>query len=153
MYNARKQNHGGQLPKGSHQNDTSLSTAAIVATETGVSRATIKRDGRYAEAVAKVAEGGAIEVLPMGYVGRIFSDARRMPLSRVFDQRDTTSSRRAIQVSGKLMTEEKKTRRQLLPLDRHGEGSCCPARNRQTPRFSEGLLRRIANIERVAMRR
>jgi len=37
------------------QNEPHFKTADIIAKETGVSTATIKRDGQYAEAVGKVA--------------------------------------------------------------------------------------------------
>lgn len=51
-YNRTKQLHGGQLPKGIDQNDPSLpSTAAKLATQHGVSEATVKRAGKLAEAV------------------------------------------------------------------------------------------------------
>jgi ParB-like chromosome segregation protein Spo0J len=51
-YNRTKQLHGGQTPKGIGQNDPSLpSTAAKLATQHGVSEATVKRAGKLAEAV------------------------------------------------------------------------------------------------------
>lgn len=53
MYNGRKKKHGGER-KTSPQNED-LKTAEVVAKETGVSKATIERDGKYAEAVEKVA--------------------------------------------------------------------------------------------------
>lgn len=60
MYNGRKKTKAEAGAKGGAskpQNDGCLeSTAEIVAKETGVSKATIERDGKYAEAVEKVAE-------------------------------------------------------------------------------------------------
>jgi hypothetical protein len=51
-YNRTKKAHGGQLPtQGIDQNDPSLSTAAKLAVEHGVSEATVKRAGQFAEAV------------------------------------------------------------------------------------------------------
>ena len=56
MYNSRKQTKGGDR-KSKAQNDPLIqSTANEVAAETGVSPATVKRDGEYAESVAEVAE-------------------------------------------------------------------------------------------------
>ena len=56
MYNARKKTKGGDR-KSKVQNDPLIeSTAEVVAKETGVSAATIKRDGEYAEAVDEVAK-------------------------------------------------------------------------------------------------
>jgi len=56
MYNGRKQAKGGDR-KSIHQNEGLIdSTAEVVAKETGVSKATIERDGKYAEAVEAVAE-------------------------------------------------------------------------------------------------
>jgi hypothetical protein len=59
MYNGRKKTKAQAGAKGGaskDQNDTCLeSTAEVVAKETGVSAPTIKRDGKYAEAVATVA--------------------------------------------------------------------------------------------------
>lgn len=54
MYNGRKKKHGGER-KASPQNED-LKTAEVVAKETGVSKATIERDGKYAEAVDAVAK-------------------------------------------------------------------------------------------------
>jgi ParB family chromosome partitioning protein len=54
MYNGRKKKHGGER-KASPQNED-LKTAEVVAKETGVSKATIERDGKYAEAVDTVAK-------------------------------------------------------------------------------------------------
>jgi len=60
MYNGRKKTKSEAGSKGgssNHQNEVCLeSTAEVVAKETGVSKATIERDGQYAEAVQKVAE-------------------------------------------------------------------------------------------------
>jgi len=55
MYEMRKKEHGGQLPKGIPQNEGSLSTAEIVAKETGVSRATVERAAEFVKAIDKVA--------------------------------------------------------------------------------------------------
>lgn len=56
MYNGRKKTKGGDR-KSKDQNDPLIeSTAEIVAKETGVSAPTIKRDGKYAEAVEAVSE-------------------------------------------------------------------------------------------------
>jgi hypothetical protein len=53
LYNRQKQKHGGQLPKGKSQIDTSLDTASAIANTHGVSRATVIRDGKKAEAIDK----------------------------------------------------------------------------------------------------
>ena len=50
-YNRAKQKLGGQLPKGVDQIEPPVSTAEKLATEHGVSPATVKRAGQYAEAV------------------------------------------------------------------------------------------------------
>jgi len=53
-YNLEKQAHGGQLPKGSDQNDHSVKTAEKLAKEYGVSAPTIRRNAKFAEAVDKL---------------------------------------------------------------------------------------------------
>lgn len=53
-YNRQKQRLGGQLPKGVDQIEPPVSTAEKLATEHGVSAATVKRAGQYADAVAIV---------------------------------------------------------------------------------------------------
>jgi hypothetical protein len=50
-YNRMKQLVGGQLSKGVDQNEPPVSTAAKLATQHGVSEATVKRAGKLAEAV------------------------------------------------------------------------------------------------------
>jgi hypothetical protein len=50
-YNRTKQSVGGQLSKGVDQNEPPVSTAAKLATQHGVSEATVKRAGKLAEAV------------------------------------------------------------------------------------------------------
>ena len=57
-YNRTKQSHGGQLPKGRGQNDPSLlpKTAETLGKQHGVSSSTIKRDGKRAQALEKLAE-------------------------------------------------------------------------------------------------
>ena len=57
-YNRTKQSHGGQLPKGRGQNDPSLlpKTAETLGKQHGVSSSTIKRDGKMAQALEKLAE-------------------------------------------------------------------------------------------------
>ena len=53
LYNARKNSQGGDRKSKGH-GDTLKDTAAAVAKETGVSKATVKRDGAYAKAVANL---------------------------------------------------------------------------------------------------
>jgi len=61
LYNERKENHGGQRKNAQNPGKTSsahsehLKTAESVAEETGVSSATVRRDGKYAEAVDSLA--------------------------------------------------------------------------------------------------
>lgn len=54
LYLNRKKAHGDRGPKKMDQNEPSFSTAEIIARETGVSAATIKRDAKYAEACDKL---------------------------------------------------------------------------------------------------
>jgi len=59
MYNGRKKDkHDGGKgnDRSGDQNEPHLKTAEVIAKETGVSPATVKRDGQYAEGVEKVAE-------------------------------------------------------------------------------------------------
>lgn len=53
-YNRTKQRVGGQLPKGVDQIDPPLSTAEKLATDYGISQATVKRAGQYADAVETI---------------------------------------------------------------------------------------------------
>lgn len=53
IYNRAKRRRGGDQ-KSKDQNDTLIDTAEKVAKEHGVSAPTIKRDGKYAEAVQKL---------------------------------------------------------------------------------------------------
>lgn len=56
MYEARKQSHGGQLPKkGIEQNVLSIDTAEELGKEYGVSHMTIKRDAEFSKSVDKLA--------------------------------------------------------------------------------------------------
>jgi len=58
MYNSRKKEKGSvnQHTVAKVQNEPLQTTAEVIAKETGVSPATVKRDGQYAEGVEKVAE-------------------------------------------------------------------------------------------------
>ena len=47
-YNNQKQRHGGQLPKGSYQNDNSLKTAEKIADEYNIGEATVIRAADFA---------------------------------------------------------------------------------------------------------
>lgn len=49
IYNRRKQSLGGQTPKGVPQIEAPVPTSSIVASELGVSKATIERNGQRAE--------------------------------------------------------------------------------------------------------
>jgi hypothetical protein len=54
LYNGQKKEHGGQIPgTRMDQNDTS-STAETIAKQTGVSAPTVKRDGKFAQALEKL---------------------------------------------------------------------------------------------------
>jgi len=55
MYNMQKQGHGGQIPASRDQSDPTIRTADRLASEFGVSAPTIKRDGKFAEAVDALA--------------------------------------------------------------------------------------------------
>jgi len=50
-YNRAQKRHGGQIPGSSPQNDDSIKTATVIAEQHRVSKATIERDGKFAEAV------------------------------------------------------------------------------------------------------
>lgn len=50
-YNRTKKTHGGQIPGTIPQNEESIPTAERLAKQHGVSKATIERDGKFAEAV------------------------------------------------------------------------------------------------------
>ena len=56
LYKSRKQAVGGQLPKGVTQNGKALSTAEQVAKETGVSKNTVIRNEKFADAVDDITE-------------------------------------------------------------------------------------------------
>ena len=56
LYKNRKQEHGGQISKGSTQNGNSLRTAEQVAKETGVSKNTVIRNEKFADAVDDITE-------------------------------------------------------------------------------------------------